>query len=212
MARDVVGARRTAIPAAPAPLAAALVAAALVFGLQGCGGEPPRPSASLPPPPIPQTSQASSVSAEVDFDLADVASALKKSVPRTLESSTDKLNVPANIVLTAPAQVAAEVTKYVTKQVTRVVSQSVADTCKKAGASGWLFFPCQVLNQAEVTESLAVPIVEKVMQTAAAGAKVKSPVDVEIAHNVFLDDIDLSASGNLLRADATLSLDRKSVV
>ena len=207
MTRDVVGFRRAAIPAAPVRLAAALVAAALVFGLQGCGGEPPRPSASLPPPPIPQTSQASSVSAEVDFDLAEVASALKKSVPRTLESSTDKLNVPANVVLTAPAQVAAEVTKYVTKQVTRVVSQSVADTCKKAGASGWLFFPCQVLKQAEVTESVAVPIVERVMQPAAAGAKVKSPVDVEIAHNVFLDDIDLSASGNLLRADATLSFD-----
>ncbi|MGD0497655.1 MAG: DUF4403 family protein [Bryobacteraceae bacterium] len=183
------------------------MSAALAFGLQGCWRSPPRSSAGLAPPPIPGTSEASSVSVEVAFDLAEVASAFKRSVPRTLDSSTDTLNVPANTVLTTPAQVAAEVTKYVTGQVTKVVPQSVADTCKKGGVSGWLIFPCQVVKQAEAVGSAVGPAVDEAMRAVDEAPNVKSPMNVEVTRHVFLDDLDLSTSGNLLQADATLSFD-----
>jgi hypothetical protein len=187
-------------------LAAVLASAALVLGLQGCWRNPARPSANLPPP-VPQNSQASSVSAEVAFDLAEVASALRKSVPRTLDSSTEKVNVPANILLTAPTQMAAEAAKYVTK----AVPETLADTCKKGGVSGWLVFPCQVIKQAEAVGNAVGPAVDKAVRAVDEAPNLRSPVDVEITRNVFLDDVDLSTSGNLLRADATLSFDLKVV-
>ena len=103
-------------------------------------------------------------------------------------------------------QVAAEVTKYLAGQAAAAAPQSVADTCKKGGASGWLVFPCQVLKQAEAVGNAVGPAVDKAAR-ALNEAPVKGPLDVEITRNVFLDGVDLSMSGNLLRADATLSFD-----
>jgi len=181
--------------------------AVLVLGSPGCGRNAFRPSAGLAAPPAPQNSQASSVSAEIAFDMEEAASALKRSVPRTLDSGTEKVNVPANVVLTAPTHAAAAATKYAAEQVARAVPQSVADTCRKGGASGWLIFPCQVLKQAEAVENAVGPAADKAVRALDEAPNVGSPLDVEVTRHVFLDGVDLSISGNLLRADATLSFD-----
>ena len=139
--------------------------------------------------------------------MAEVASVLKQSSPRTLDSSTETIGVPAGVVMAAPALAAGEAAKYAAKQVTKAVPQSVADTCKKGGVSGWLIFPCQVIRQAQAVENAVGPAVDKAVRAVDETPNAKGSVDVQVTRNVFLDGIDLSMSGNLLRADATVSFD-----
>jgi hypothetical protein len=56
-------------------------------------------------------------------------------------------------------------------------------------------------------EKAVGPAVDKAVRAVDESPGAKSPVDVDVTRHVFLDGVDLSTNGNLLRAEATLSFD-----
>lgn len=159
------------------------------------------------PAPPPPTANDSGVSATVSVSLAAASDFLTKSLPHNLDSGSDKINVPANITIMVPTQIMVDVVTYVPRQVTKMVPKSVSSTCKKAGIFGWLFFPCQIINQVQVTETVMDRVVTPTLQTIQKATTIKSPLNVDLTHNVYLDSITLSAEGNQLIARAQISYD-----
>jgi hypothetical protein len=164
------------------------------------------PKAFVPPPPSPISSD-SGVAARVSVNLQSVSDTLMKSLPTNLDSSTEKANVPANITVMVPAEITVDVVTFVPQQVNKLVPKSVASTCKKAGILKWIFFPCQVTQMVQVTETIMNRVVTPTVQKIDKATAVKSPLNVDLTHNVYLDRISLTAEGNQLVARAQISYD-----
>ena len=165
---------------------------------------PPRTIVPPPPPPI---SSDSGISAKVTVDLQAAANTLSNSLPKTLDSATEKVNVPANVTIMVPTDVVVDVVSFVPRVINKAIPKSITSTCKKKGILKFIFFPCQLTQMVNVTETVMDRVVTPTVQKIDKATAVKTPVNVDLTHDVYLETIGLSAEGNQIVARATISYD-----
>lgn len=183
----------------------------IVLTLVACGHRIQPPNRGINPPPAPQLI-ASDIGASVTIDLKKAGELVKGKLPDHLDSGTERINVPANITLMLPTEVAVTVVDNVTKQIHKLVPSSVSSTCQKGGILGFIFFPCQVIKQVDLVEDVVVPVARTVIQKVEKATNVKSPLDVDVSRDLHLQAINLSMQGNRLQVDGDVdfSLDVKA--
>jgi hypothetical protein len=106
-----------------------------------------------------------------------------------------------------PADITVDAVSYVSRQISNTVPKSVSSTCKKAGFLKWVFFPCQATEMVQVTETIMDRVVTPTVQKIDKATAVKTPLNVELTHNVYLDSLGLTMEGNQLVARAKVSYD-----
>jgi hypothetical protein len=147
------------------------------------------------------------VSTDVEIDLTSVATMLSASIPNTLTSGTDNLNVPATQTILAPVEIPVIITTYVTKQVTQQVTKTISSVCKKAGFLSFIIFACDTTHLVNEIVNVMTAVPTTVMQKVNQLTNVKGPINVVETHNVYFDSLSLSMNGSELTVQVTADYD-----
>jgi Domain of unknown function (DUF4403) len=178
--------------------------AAFVFLTAGCQTirAPEERAPPAPPPTLPD----SGVSVSIAVDLGGVQTALSAGLPKLMDSGSETINVPANIMITTPMDITVDVVSYVPHQIQKMVPKQVSKVCQKKILKV-ILFPCTAVEMINVTETVMDKVVTPVKKAIDKATAVKSPVNVDLKRDIYLDSLSFAVQGNQLVVKATVGYD-----